>query len=86
MVFLDEPTGGVDPLSRQIFWDIIYRLASTGTTFMVSTHFMDEAEHCDELGFIYEGKMIAAGTPETLKGDHQEKCLGWDGKSYEVVR
>jgi len=67
MVFLDEPTGGVDPLSRRMFWDIIYQLTATGTTFMVSTHFMDEAEHCDDLGFIYEGKMIATGTPAQLK-------------------
>lgn len=67
MVFLDEPTGGVDPLSRRLFWDIIYRLAAAGTTFMVSTHFMDEAEHCDQIGFIYEGQMIAAGTPAQLK-------------------
>ncbi len=75
MVFLDEPTGGVDPLSRRMFWDIIYHLASAGTTFMVSTHFMDEAEHCDELGFIYEGKMIAAGTPGQLKETIPGKML-----------
>lgn len=75
MVFLDEPTGGVDPLSRRMFWDIIYRLAATGTTFMVSTHFMDEAEHCDELGFIYEGKMIGTGTPGTLKKTIPGKML-----------
>jgi len=67
MVFLDEPTGGVDPVSRRLFWEIIYQLTATGTTFMVSTHFMDEAEHCDDLGFIYEGKMIATGTPAQLK-------------------
>ncbi|MBC8015290.1 MAG: ABC transporter ATP-binding protein [Sporomusaceae bacterium] len=67
MVFLDEPTGGVDPVSRRMFWDIIYRLAAAGTTFMISTHFMDEAEHCDQIGFIYEGQMIAAGTPAQLK-------------------
>jgi len=67
MVFLDEPTGGVDPVSRRMFWEIIYQLTANGTTFMVSTHFMDEAEHCDDLGFIYEGKMIATGTPAQLK-------------------
>lgn len=75
MVFLDEPTGGVDPLSRRMFWDIIYRLATTGTTFMVSTHFMDEAEHCDQLGFIYEGQMIATGTPAQLKTTIPGKML-----------
>lgn len=75
MVFLDEPTGGVDPVSRRMFWDIIYRLAAAGTTFMVSTHFMDEAEHCDQLGFIYEGQMIAAGTPAQLKTTVPGKML-----------
>ncbi len=75
MVFLDEPTGGVDPLSRRLFWDIIYNLAAKGTTFMVSTHFMDEAEHCDQLGFIYEGKMIGTGTPASLKRSIPGKML-----------
>lgn len=67
IVFLDEPTGGVDPKARRLFWDIIYKLATQGTTVMVTTHFMDEAEHCDEIGFIFEGKLIAAGTPAVLK-------------------
>lgn len=67
ILFLDEPTGGVDPKSRRIFWDIIYNLSLGGTTVMVTTHFMDEAEHCDEIGFIYEGNLIASGTPESLK-------------------
>jgi ABC-2 type transport system ATP-binding protein len=67
ILFLDEPTGGVDPKSRRMFWDIIYQLAAKGTTVMVTTHFMDEAEHCDEIGFIYEGKLIASDTPDKLK-------------------
>ena len=67
ILFLDEPTGGVDPKSRRIFWDIIYELAGAGTTVMVTTHFMDEAEHCDEIGFIFEGKLIASDTPSGLK-------------------
>lgn len=67
ILFLDEPTGGVDPKSRRMFWDIIYNLASQGTTVMVTTHFMDEAEHCDEIGFIFEGNLIANGTPSQLK-------------------
>lgn len=67
ILFLDEPTGGVDPKSRRMFWDIIYQLAANGTTVMVTTHFMDEAEHCDEIGFIYEGKLIASDTPDKLK-------------------
>ena len=67
ILFLDEPTGGVDPKSRRMFWDIIYELSAQGTTVMVTTHFMDEAEHCDEIGFIFEGKLIASDTPSGLK-------------------
>lgn len=67
ILFLDEPTGGVDPKSRRMFWDIIYNLALAGTTVMVTTHFMDEAEHCDEIGFIFEGSLIANDTPANLK-------------------
>lgn len=67
ILFLDEPTGGVDPKSRRMFWEIIYSLALQGTTVMVTTHFMDEAEHCDEIGFIYEGNLIASGSPDRLK-------------------
>jgi len=67
ILFLDEPTGGVDPKARRLFWDIIYDLAAGGTTVMVTTHFMDEAEHCDEIGFIYEGALIASDSPYNLK-------------------
>jgi ABC-2 type transport system ATP-binding protein len=67
VLFLDEPTGGVDPKSRRMFWDIIYELSAAGTTVMVTTHYMDEAEHCDEIGFIFEGKLIASDTPSGLK-------------------
>lgn len=67
LLFLDEPTSGVDPGSRRAFWDIIYNLAAQGTTIMVTTHFMDEAEHCDDLGFILGGELIAAGSPAALK-------------------
>lgn len=67
ILFLDEPTGGVDPKARRLFWDIIYELARQGTTVMVTTHFMDEAEHCDEIGFIYEGILIANDAPAALK-------------------
>lgn len=67
ILFLDEPTGGVDPKSRRMFWDIIYELALQGTTVMVTTHFMDEAEHCDEIGFIFEGNLIASSSPARLK-------------------
>jgi ABC-2 type transport system ATP-binding protein len=67
MLFLDEPTAGVDPVSRRQFWDLIDRFAEEGTTIMVTTHYMDEAEHCDRLAFIYEGRIIARGTPAEIK-------------------
>ena len=67
VLFLDEPTGGVDPVSRRMFWEIIYDLSLQGTTVMVTTHFVDEAEHCDEIGFIFEGDLIASDTPDNLK-------------------
>lgn len=67
ILFLDEPTSGVDPISRRRFWDLIYELAGHGTTVFVTTHFLDEAEHCDRLVLIYRGRVIALGTPEELK-------------------
>lgn len=67
VIFLDEPTSGVDPISRRNFWNLIYRLAEEGTTVFVTTHYMDEAEYCDRLGFIYRGELIATGAPDELK-------------------
>lgn len=67
IVFLDEPTSGVDPLSRRKFWELIYNLAESGVTVFVTTHYMDEAEYCDRLGLIYRGELVAVGTPEELK-------------------
>jgi len=67
IVFLDEPTSGVDPISRRRFWDLIYDMAGGGVTVFVTTHYMDEAEYCDRLGLIYRGELIASGTPELLK-------------------
>jgi ABC-2 type transport system ATP-binding protein len=67
VIFLDEPTSGVDPISRRNFWDLIYHLAGEGVTVFVTTHYMDEAEYCDRLGLIYRGELIALGTPEELK-------------------
>ena len=67
IIFLDEPTSGVDPISRRNFWDLIYHLAGQGVTVFVTTHYMDEAEYCDRLGLIYRGELIALGTPEELK-------------------
>jgi len=67
LIFLDEPTAGVDPVSRRNFWGLIRRLADHGTTIIVTTHYMDEAELCDSLGFIYQGKLIAQGSPADIK-------------------
>lgn len=67
MIFLDEPTAGVDPVSRRDFWDIILSLADEGTTVMVTTHYLDEAEHCSQLAMILNGKIVASGTPDTIK-------------------
>lgn len=67
MLFLDEPTSGVDPVSRRQFWDLIVGFADEGTTVMVTTHYLDEAEHCDRLALIYGAKIVARGAPEELK-------------------
>src|ERR1700733_516786 len=68
ILFLDEPTSGVDPIARRTFWDLIYQLSSSGHTVFVSTHYMDEAEYCHRLALMYRGKVIALGTPAELKG------------------
>jgi ABC-2 type transport system ATP-binding protein len=73
IVFLDEPTSGVDPISRRRFWDLIYELAGGGMTVFVTTHYMDEAEYCDRLGLIYRGELIALGTPEQLKHESMQE-------------
>ncbi len=67
ILFLDEPTSGVDPLARRLFWDLIAHMAHAGTTVFVTTHYMDEAEYCDALAMIYRGKLIASGEPGRLK-------------------
>jgi ABC-2 type transport system ATP-binding protein len=67
IVFLDEPTSGVDPIARRSFWDLIYQMAENGTTVFVSTHYMEEAEYCHRLALMYRGKVIALGTPAELK-------------------
>ncbi|HSF82584.1 MAG TPA: ABC transporter ATP-binding protein [Anaerolineales bacterium] len=67
VLFLDEPTAGVDPLSRRAFWDLLYQLVAEGVTVFVTTHYMDEAEHCHRLAFIQRGRIIAYGPPAEIK-------------------
>jgi ABC-2 type transport system ATP-binding protein len=67
ILFLDEPTAGVDPMSRRNFWDLIHDVSQQGVTVFVTTHYMDEAEHCDRIALIYGGKLIALGSPRSLK-------------------
>ena len=67
ILFLDEPTSGVDPIARRDFWDLIYQLSAGGQTIFVSTHYMDEAEYCHRIALMYRGKVVALGTPAELK-------------------
>ena len=67
VVFLDEPTGGVDPITRRQFWELIYAAAAKGTTVFVTTHYMDEAEYCDRISIMVDGRIGAIGTPRELK-------------------
>jgi ABC-2 type transport system ATP-binding protein len=67
ILFLDEPTSGVDPISRRTFWDLIHQMASEGVTVFVTTHYMDEAEYCNRLALIYRGRLVALGSPTELK-------------------
>ncbi len=73
MLFLDEPTSGVDPVSRRNFWSMIYSMSKEGTTVFVTTHYMDEADYCDRLSLIYRGKIVAQGTPNELRQEHMDK-------------
>jgi ABC-2 type transport system ATP-binding protein len=69
ILFLDEPTSGVDPISRRQFWDLIHHMAEAGVTVFVTTHYMEEAEYCNRLALIFRGTMVALGTPSELKRD-----------------
>lgn len=77
LLFLDEPTSGVDPEARRAFWDLIYTLAEGGTTIFVTTHYMDEAEHCGRVGIMYNGRLVAMDTPSALK-QSQLKGPAWN--------
>jgi ABC-2 type transport system ATP-binding protein len=75
IVFLDEPTGGVDPITRRQFWEMIYEAANTGTTVFVTTHYMDEAEYCDRISIMVEGRIAALGRPAELKAEFRAGSL-----------
>ena len=75
IVFLDEPTGGVDPITRRQFWEMIYKAAHNGTTIFVTTHYMDEAEYCDRVSIMVNGKIEALDTPKKLKEQYKTNTM-----------
>jgi ABC-2 type transport system ATP-binding protein len=91
IIFLDEPTAGIDPVSRRILWDFLYELSHAGTTLFITTHYMEEAERCNRIGFIWQGNLVACSTPEGLKKDYitrqllNLKCTPID-KAYKLLK
>lgn len=79
VLFLDEPTAGVDPLSRRDFWELLYQLVADGVTVFVTTHYMDEAEHCHRLALLQRGQIIASGSPDEMRNQ------GMHGQVLEIV-
>ena len=75
IVFLDEPTGGVDPITRRQFWNLIYEAANKGVTVFVTTHYMDEAEYCDRISIMVDGKIVALDSPQALIKQYQAKDM-----------
>jgi drug efflux transport system ATP-binding protein len=75
VVFLDEPTSGVDPIARRQFWELIYEAAAAGTTALVTTHYMDEAEYCDRISIMVDGRIAAMGTPSELKRSFETESI-----------
>lgn len=84
IVFLDEPTGGVDPVTRRQFWDMIYRTAANGTTIFITTHYMDEAEYCNRISVMVDGRIDALDTPSALK--QQYNATNMDEVFYTLAR
>lgn len=84
IVFLDEPTGGVDPVTRRKFWDLIYEAANNGITVFVTTHYMDEAEYCNRVSIMDAGKIVALDTPAALKAKYNAKDM--DGVFLKIAR
>jgi ABC-2 type transport system ATP-binding protein len=84
IVFLDEPTGGVDPVTRRQFWDLIYEAAANGITVFVTTHYMDEAEYCKRISVMVDGKVEAIDTPANLKKEFNTQSM--DDVFYQLAR
>lgn len=84
IVFLDEPTGGVDPVTRRQFWDLIYKAAEKGITIFVTTHYMDEAEYCNRISVMVDGRIVALDTPSKLKDKYN--CSNMDEVFYTLAR
>ncbi len=84
IVFLDEPTSGVDPLTRRLFWEMIYDVARNGTTVFVTTHYMDEAEYCDRIAILDQGRIAALDKPESLKQRYNVKTI--DQLFFKIIK
>lgn len=85
IIFLDEPTSGVDPIARRAFWDLIHQLSDQGRTVFVTTHYMDEAEYCHRISLMYGGRMVALGSPAELKKQLQLRNSSYTNPTMEDV-